>query len=188
MKVRLLILSLALFCLWGAAPVLAAQKLQTGPDKTRDAARYAVEKGWQYFDRGELDTALRRFQQATIIDPTLAAGYFGKAFVYSRRQNWELAEINYLKTLELAPNFTNAYGNLAVVYWTQGKVAQAAPYIRRALELAPKDPMVQENAAYYFFYAANYDASWRHLKLAQALGAKLDPNFVRDLTARQPQP
>ncbi|MCF8042036.1 MAG: tetratricopeptide repeat protein [Desulfarculaceae bacterium] len=184
MKVWLLILTLGLACCWAAAPVLAAPRPQLEQAKAAYAARYAVDKGWKYFDRGDLAGALRRFHQATIIDPAFAPGYFGKAFVYSRQKRWDLAETNYLKTMELAPEFTHAYGNLAVVYWSQGKVAMAAPYVRRALELAPTDPMVQENAAYYFFYSANYDAAWRHLKKAKALGARPDPNFVKDLRAR----
>ena len=32
----------------------------------------AVEKGWAYFNRGDLETALKRFNQATIIDPKFA--------------------------------------------------------------------------------------------------------------------
>ena len=32
----------------------------------------AVEKGWAYFNRGDLETALKRFNQATIIDPDFA--------------------------------------------------------------------------------------------------------------------
>ena len=183
MKVRLLFLTLGMALCWAAAPVLAAPRPMLEPTKADYAARYAVEKGWKYFDRGDLAGALRRFHQATIIDPSFAPGYFGKAFVYSRQKRWDLAETNYLKTMELAPEFPHAYGNLAVVYWSQGKVAMAAPYVRRSLELAPGDPMVQENAAYYFFYSANYDAAWRHLKRAQKLGARPDPAFVRDLRA-----
>lgn len=187
MKVWLLFLTLGMALSWAAAPVLAAPRSQVEPANAGYAARYAVDKGWKYFDRGDLKGALRRFHQATIIDPAYAQGYFGKAFVYSRQERWELAETNYLKTVELAPEFTQAYGNLAVVYWSQGKVAMAAPYVRRSLELAPADPMVQENAAYYFFYSANYDAAWRHLKKAQKLGARPDPAFVKDLRARLTQ-
>ena len=184
MKAWLLVLVLGLACCWGVAPALAVSTPQNPPGHPRQAARLAVDQGWQYFDRGDLSAALSRFHQATVIDPGFAQAYFARAFVYSRQERWGLAEANYLKTMELAPNFTHAYGNLAVVYWSQGKVAMAAPLVRRALELAPGDPMVQENAAYYFFYSANYDAAWRHLNKAKALGARPDPNFVKDIRAR----
>lgn len=44
--------------------------------------------------------------------------------------------------------------------------------------------MVHENAAYYYFAVANYQASWRHLEQARKLGARPDPAFVRDLRAK----
>lgn len=59
--------------------------------KTKSIASDAVEKGWAYFNRGDLETALKRFNQATIIDPNFAPGYFGRAYVYSVQDNLDLA-------------------------------------------------------------------------------------------------
>ena len=42
-------------------------------------AKHAVELGWSYFNRGDMDTALRRFNQALIADPDFAPAYFGIA-------------------------------------------------------------------------------------------------------------
>jgi Flp pilus assembly protein TadD len=184
MKAWLPALFLGLACWLAAAPALAAKPAALEPARADVSARYAVDKGWTYFDRGDLRRALRLFRQAAQADPAFAPAYFGQAFVYFRQLRWDLAETNYLKTLELDPGFTQAYGNLAVVYWSQGKAAQAAPFVRRSLELAPQDPMVQENAAYYYFAVANYQASWRHLEQARKLGARPDPAFVRDVRAK----
>ena len=83
------------------------------------AERFAhdtVEKGWNYFQNGDLETALKRFHQATIFDPNFAPGYYGKAYVYSFQNKLDLAIENYRKTIELAdPPFTHAYGNLGLV-------------------------------------------------------------------------
>ncbi|BEQ17114.1 tetratricopeptide repeat protein [Desulfoferula mesophila] len=184
MKVWLLVLVLGLACCQASGPALAAKPAAPEPARSDVSARNAVDKGWTYFDRGDLRRALRLFHQAAQAVPTFAPAYFGQAFVYSRQQRWDLAETNYLKTLELDPDFAEAYGNLAVVYWSQGKAPQAAPFVRRSLELAPQDPMVHENAAYYYFAVANYQASWRHLEQARKLGARPDPAFVRDLRAK----
>ena len=46
-------------------------------------AREATEKGWRYFKIGDLDTALKRFRQATILDPDFAPSYYGVGYVYS---------------------------------------------------------------------------------------------------------
>jgi Tfp pilus assembly protein PilF len=40
-------------------------------------ARGAVELGWQYFGKGDSETALKRFNQARILKPDFAPSYFG---------------------------------------------------------------------------------------------------------------
>ena len=59
----------------------------------------AVEKGWAYFNRGDYETAFKRFHQATVIDPDFAPGYFGKAYIYSIQDNLDSAIENYRKTI-----------------------------------------------------------------------------------------
>lgn len=137
MKVWLLVLVLGLACCQASGPALAAKPAAPEPARSDVSARNAVDKGWTYFDRGDLRRALRLFHQAAQAVPTFAPAYFGQAFVYSRQQRWDLAETNYLKTLELDPDFAEAYGNLAVVYWSQGKAPQAAPFVRRSLGWPP---------------------------------------------------
>ena len=52
--------------------------LQSDPlaaPEMKQNAPHAVELGWKYFNEGDLDTAMRRFQMAVRHDKTYAPGY-----------------------------------------------------------------------------------------------------------------
>ena len=108
----------------------------------------AVEKGWAYFNRGDYETALKRFNQATIIDPDFAPGYFGKAYIYSIQDNLDSAIENYRKTIELAdPPYSHAYGNLGLALLIKGQSVEGHEMLLKALEIDPNNGDAHVNIA-----------------------------------------
>lgn len=67
-------LALSMFC---------AEEDPLGGPEMKKLAKGAVELGWKYFDKGDYQTALRRFEMATRHDKTFAPAYYGMAYVYS---------------------------------------------------------------------------------------------------------
>ena len=65
--------------LWNGGPVMAQD--------AKHHAKHAVELGWGYFQKGDMDTALKRFNQALILDSDFAPGYFGIAYGRSEQLN-----------------------------------------------------------------------------------------------------
>jgi len=45
------------------------------------AARASIELGWKYFEKGDLPTSIKRFNQAYLLDPTHGGSYAGMAVV-----------------------------------------------------------------------------------------------------------
>ena len=142
-------------------------------------AKAAVEKGWAYFDKGDLDTAFKRFHQATIIDPEFAPGYFGKAYVYSVQNKYDLAIENYRKTIELAkPPFSPAYSNLGLALLKKGQKDEGHKMLLKALEINPNDESAHVNIALSYCEQKQGKKAWEHIQKAQALKLRIPPDFL----------
>ena len=110
-------------------------------------AKDAVDKGWSYYYKGDYETALKRFNQATIIDPDFAPGYFGKAYIYSIQDNLDLVE-NYRKTIELAdPPYSHAYENMGFALLIKGQLVEGYKMLLKALEIDPDNGDANVNIA-----------------------------------------
>jgi len=162
-----------------------------GPAIAQDVTRHAkgaVELGWSYFNKGDAETALKRFNQAVILDPNFAPAYFGIAYVYSVQNKLDLAIQNYRKSIEKDPTFSHSYSNLGLALLYSGKPKEALPNLKKALDIDPKNGDAHVNIALYYFDTGEYLSSWRHVHLAQDYKANVNPNFIRDLKAKSPEP
>ena len=175
--VRILLLALAVLCTHPAA----AQDV-------KHHAKGAVELGWSYFSKGDTDTALKRFNQALILDPNFAPAYFGIAYVYSVQNKLDLAIQNYRKSIEKDPTFSHSYSNLGLALLYFGKPNEALPNLKKALDVAPKNGDAHVNIALYYFDTGDYSSSWRHIHFAQDYKANVNPIFLRDLKAKLREP
>ena len=176
----------------GAALVVIALLLwPTGPVLGQDIkpqAGHAVESGWSYLNRGDMDTALRRFRQALVLDPNFAPAYFGIAYMYSVQNKLDLAIENYGKSIEKDPSFSHAYSNLGLALVAQRRFQEALPMLEKALAIDPKNGDAHVNVAVYYFETADYQNAWTHVHLAQNNGAAVRPEFLRDLKLKMPEP
>jgi len=151
-------------------------------------AKHAVELGWQYFDKGDLMTALTRFNQALLLDKNFAPAYFGIAYVYSVQNELDLAIENYKKSIDLDPTYSHSYSNLGLALVYSNRLEEAAPYLKKAIAIDPRNGDAQVNIAVYFFATQNYPKAWEHVHTAQSLGAKVDDAFLKDLSSEYPDP
>lgn len=142
----------------------------------------ATEVGWRYFNRGDLDTALKRFHQATILDPTFAPGYYGKAYVYSAQNRLDLAIGNYRKTIELAdPPYTHAYGNLGLALMMSGEKQEGFKMVQKALEIDPRNGEAHISLTNYYCSENNGKLAREHLTKAKNIGVQPDPRLVEEM-------
>ena len=148
----------------------------------------AVEKGWAYFNQGDYETALKRFHQATIIDPDFAPGYFGKAYIYSIQDNLDSAIENYRKTIELAdPPYSHAYGNLGLALLIKGQNKEGHEMLLKALEIDPNNGDAHVNIAQSYCAQKDSKKAWSHLKKAQELNASIDPGLLEEMKSECPE-
>jgi len=166
------------------ASALPCFSAETGAEKF---ALDAVEKGWAYFNNGDLETALKRFHQATILDPQFAPGYYGKAYVYSFQNKLDLAIENYRKTIELAdPPFTHAYGNLGLALMMSGQEQEGFKMVQKALEIDPNNGEAHITLVNYYCSEKNGKLAREHLEKAKAIGVQADPRLIEEMKTECP--
>ena len=157
-------------------------------DSNQSQAEHAVERGWQYFNRGDVETALKRFNQARIIDKEFAPAYFGTAYVLSTQGNLDKAIGFYEKTITLEPEFPHSYSNLGLALIYQGKMGAAFKHLNKAIELVPNDGDVNVNMAVWHYEAGQYAKAWKHVKAAVKYGANVNNAFIKDLSLKMVEP
>lgn len=95
-----------------------------------EAAKRAIKIGWQYyFYKNDPKTAMKRFNQAWLLDPSNAEVYYGFGFLMAVQRKTSEAAYFYGKTLEINPNHSMALANLG---WTYKDRAYAL-YIKKRI-------------------------------------------------------
>src|ERR1700736_2501238 len=98
----------------------------------------AVDLGWKYFQKGDHQTALRRFQMAIRHDADFAPAYFGAAYVCTAEGKLDEAIKYYRETLKRDTLYVYSYANLGYALLQQGKFPEAVAMLNRALDIDPK--------------------------------------------------
>jgi len=136
------------------------------------ASKIYNDLGWHYLNKGKNDTAIRRFNQAWLLDSTNASPYFGFA-AYSeliskadpnkyikmgvKRDNNKKSEIFYLQ-------------NMAIYYQYTGRIPQSISYYNRVLNLAPNDTLAIKQRGHIFTAQEEWDKALLDLNRAVELG------------------
>lgn len=103
-----------------------------------EGARLSVAKGWEYLDAGQPGLAMRRFNQAWLLDRGNAGAYWGMAAVVWERDR-SLAQADHLFWLAeaLDPDNPDLQVDFGRLYGGAGKPEKALARYRRALKLDP---------------------------------------------------
>jgi len=156
-----------------------------------DVSFYAaqeVEKGWQAFNGGDLDEALRSFNQAAIIDPSHAPAYYGKGHVYIAQDKIGLAISFFEKTIELArPPMPEAYVNLGFALTLIGREQDGLKNYNKALSLDPMNKDAHLNLANFYCSELNGQKAWEHVRFAQKLGARISNDQLAEMKSLCPE-
>ena len=79
----------------------ADQKFLAIAQKYPDAANQMLQKGWAFVQRGDLISAVKRFNQAWLIDSTRWEIYWGFAVTEGKQEKFESSKHYYEKALSL---------------------------------------------------------------------------------------
>lgn len=107
-----------------------------------------INLGMSYMKLGNQKEAEEQLLQAVYIDSQFIGTYLNLAHLYSGQQNYDQAIANWLKALEINPDYSESYKilyNLGLMYQRKEMPYKALFYFKQALDSAPKDGPYIEN-------------------------------------------
>ena len=102
---------------------------------SRKASDHLIRLGFTYLYRGDLETAMRRFNQAWLLDNTNADVYWGYGAIYMTFGDQESAIKQYDKGLTINPKSANILTDKATIYMVNFEHGGSEDNIKQALQL-----------------------------------------------------
>lgn len=176
-------------------------KAVTANQSREDASKEAVSLGWQYFDKGDLKTAMKRFNQAWLLDPQNPKAYWGFGVILGSQAEeessvekldqsidmlekaYKLMPQNFKVIVDLAHSYT---GKAWVIKYEQNK--DASEYFKKANELYDKAKGIEPSyGLLYLNWAASLhyeDRNEEALNLineAEALDIDIPEGLIKEI-------
>jgi tetratricopeptide (TPR) repeat protein len=145
----------------------------------RKASDTLITFGFNNLYKGDLKTAMYRFNQAYLLDPKNENVYWGYGAIYFTFNDTEEALKQYNKGLTINPLNPNILTDKATIYMSLFQNNGNADYLNKAVEFFNKsyniDPLNQNtlfklSAAY--FYKNDCNNAWRFYKECMKLGGR----------------
>ena len=159
------------------------------PERNPQAARRAMQRGFIYQERGELDNALAFYARALEHDPSLEAAHYNTGVIEMQRRNAREARDAFARSVEINPQNIGALYNLGLTHYQLGDTEEALPPLQAVLRIdrnhAPSHKLLG------IIYAANprtHDLARRHYnRLLDSAPNDPDARAIRTwLASRRP--
>jgi Tfp pilus assembly protein PilF len=163
----------------------------------KKAANFMAMRGWQYLQEGDPDNAMRRFNQAWLLESKNGTALWGMAAVEADKGKYDdslklFAEAQ--KSMSNEINFevdhARTVGTAAVAQKDEALLKDALDRFQKIYKKAPKNGRNLKNWAMILYQKERYSEAWAKVKLAEATPDKnqLDPSFLKQLEAQMPRP
>jgi tetratricopeptide (TPR) repeat protein len=163
----------------------------------KKASEDASTRGWKYLRQNNAQDAMKRFNQAWLLDHANGAALWGMAAISSVNDKTDeslklFAEAeHYVGTdIDFAVDYAFALGIAAAKANNATLIKEALARFSRLYGRAPQHTLNLQNWAITLFYVGNYAEAWKKIRLAEATPrhAELDKRFIAALEEKMPRP
>jgi TolB-like protein/DNA-binding winged helix-turn-helix (wHTH) protein/Flp pilus assembly protein TadD len=98
---------------------------------------FNFRRGWNDAPMQTIDRALELARKAVQLDSSTPQTYWSLGYVHMMRKEFELAEKAVARALEIAPNFADGYGLLALIKNSLGEAQTAIELVEKGMQLNP---------------------------------------------------
>ncbi|GAA4445457.1 hypothetical protein GCM10023188_48640 [Pontibacter saemangeumensis] len=177
------------------------EKFLTSCDKSftnrQEASKFFVERGWEYLNEGQVDTAVYRFNLAWLLNPDNKDTYWAFGLVTSAKGEEQKAIEFYEKALAYEPKNSLLLSDIASSYlkvYNEGKkkkkdLKKASSYLNDAVNADSTNAFALYNLSKVKFYEKKYSDAWRYLHKSRSIDlTQIDYSYIAELTAQMPDP
>jgi len=154
----------------------------------REAAKNSVGYGWDYFQRGDITNAMKRFNQAWLLDSTLNDTYWGFGAIMGQRKQFDQSIIFLKRYYDSNPDNEKIMTDLSTSYLDYAVILKGIGLIREWADCTNEGKLLlmktlainNKNAKAYSLLALTYlnenklDSSKYYGRIAN----KLDPKVL----------
>ena len=155
----------------------------------RKASDHLIRVGFDFLYRGDLKTAMYRFNQAWLLDPKNENDYWGFASIYFSFNDYDEALKQLEKGLAINPNSANILTDKATIYTTFYHTKHDPEYLDKAISIFNKsykiDPSNQNTLfklSVAYFYKKDCSNAWKfHNECVKLGGQPITPDYTAAL-------
>ncbi|MEY4729359.1 MAG: hypothetical protein RL020_517 [Pseudomonadota bacterium] len=166
------------------------------------AGRVWVEQGFKFYQQDNLGMAMRRFNQAWLLDPANPEVYTGfSSVLHDQGKNCEAKQMME-KALNLnPPPFQGIYPDAARIFTLcavsdkalaptakEDLIARSEALYKKAEELEPNKKYVYSSWATAYYWRGQYAEAWTMVAKERALGGKPGEKFLSLLRTKMAEP
>ena len=165
------------------------------------AARHAIQRGFEYLNRADRSTAMKRFNQAWLLTPDNPHVFWGFGSALQYYGKFEEGEGYFKKADDLEPGNHRLLCDFGFFYqnWADKRAKDSShreALLHKSIELFQKAQTydssydrIYANWAISLCYLGDYKGAWLKIKEAESRGGKsIDPRFVKDLEEKMARP
>lgn len=161
-----------------------------------EASKFFMERGWEYLNEGQTDTAIHRFNLAWLLNPDNKDTYWAFGLVTVGKGNPQEAIGYYEKAISLSPKNSMLLADLAACYVMlyeekpkKKSLKQATAYLNQAISADAKNAYAFYTLSQVQYHSRNYSQAWENLHKGRELNmAMLDYAYLVKLTDKMPDP
>ena len=141
----------------------------------KDVKRY-LEAGKRFFDSGQVERAIEKYQQALAADPNCALIHFNLGFAYHEEGNVAEARRNYERAIDLEPNCSLFLEHLARLHFELEEYHQAIDLFNQAALVGQMLPISYGLLGRAFFEIGEHPRALASLR--QRVEGEANPSLV----------
>ncbi len=177
------------------------EKFLTSCDKSfasrTEASKFFMERGWEYMNEGQVDTAVYRFNLAWLLNPDNKDAYWAFGLVTSAKGEDDKAIGFYEKALAYDNKNSMLLSDMAASYlnvYQKGKkkkrdLKKASGYLTEAVAADPANAYALYHLSKVKFYEKDYSNAWAYLHKSREINlTQIDYEFISQLSAQMPDP
>ena len=140
-----------------------------------------VDKAWGHFYKGDLETSMKRFNQAWLLDSLNADVYWGFGNLLGKKGEFKTSISYFEKSLKIDPNNAKVYEGIATSYGQlffetkeRGLLDKSITALYRANGIDKNNPRILSQLTAAYSYFMQKDSAYKYLKLTD----KIDPKTI----------
>jgi tetratricopeptide (TPR) repeat protein len=143
----------------------------------KKASGHLVELGFKYLSQGDMETAMKRFNQAWLLDKTNSDVYWGYGAVYGTFKDYPAATAQYDKGLAINPRNANIITDKATLFLVQyqqdgdpEQMNNAITLFSQSFDIDPTNANTVYKLSVCFFLNKDCANAWKFYRECQRLG------------------